>query len=383
MNSWGLSRLFRSFVSIQVFSCSMNRRWGSDHIWRQAVENMVRHAVTVVFRATDDLLLDDIVSVVKSAPQNLAQAKDPTWCRESKCAQMIESAVNRSGGDRNVQLARSYFLQEFAVYPPDTKNSVLFTFSSGCADVFQREPLHGMFFAGTDYTPEILLDGAILLCDCPVNEYREIGRIANGLLRLSVQRMLERRASHPSQRPVAIIWDECQKTLLRSDVSFQETARSSKCATVAVTQHVPALRDAVGPDLTATFLGNLRTKLFWQNNEPETGDYMRKLCGQKEVPKQTHGRDASGKNTHSETPILEDALPPQATHNLKTGGKENDYQVTGFLIVGSKKLKNDEPYQEILIHQKKLRGGWFTRRARVVAQTRPCPDFRYLRKEGA
>ncbi|MCS6275453.1 MAG: type IV secretory system conjugative DNA transfer family protein [Opitutus sp.] len=361
----------------------MNRRWGSDHIWRQAVENMVRHAVTVVFRATDDLLLDDIVSVVKSAPQNLAQAKDPTWCRESKCAQMIESAVNRSGGDRNVQLARSYFLQEFAVYPPDTKNSVLFTFSSGCADVFQREPLHGMFFAGTDYTPEILLDGAILLCDCPVNEYREIGRIANGLLRLSVQRMLERRASHPSQRPVAIIWDECQKTLLRSDVSFQETARSSKCATVAVTQHVPALRDAVGPDLTATFLGNLRTKLFWQNNEPETGDYMRKLCGQKEVPKQTHGRDASGKNTHSETPILEDALPPQATHNLKTGGKENDYQVTGFLIVGSKKLKNDEPYQEILIHQKKLRGGWFTRRARVVAQTRPCPDFRYLRKEGA
>ena len=27
MISWGLSRLFRCFVSIQVFSCSMNRRW--------------------------------------------------------------------------------------------------------------------------------------------------------------------------------------------------------------------------------------------------------------------------------------------------------------------------------------------------------------------
>jgi hypothetical protein len=354
---------------------------GGEHIWRQAVESLVRHAVTVVFNATGDLRLDDIVAVVKSAPQSLGQVRDNAWCRESACVQMLERAT--AHGERNVCLARDYFLTEFPSYPPDTKNSVIFTFSAGCADLFQREPLHSLFFAATDYTPDILLDGAILLCDCPVLQYREVGKIANGLLRLSAQRTIERRAKHASKRPVAFVWDECQKTLLRSDAVFQETARSACCATVAATQHIPVLRDAVGPELAATFLGNLRTKLFFQNNEPETGDFMRRLCGQKEIKRRTTNRGADGREGSSETPVWEDALPAHATHGLKTGGKANGYKVTGFLVVGSKQMRHGEPYQKVLIHQKQLGRSWwpFCKRARVVARKRPAPDFRYLRKE--
>ena len=355
---------------------------GGEQIWRQAVESLVRHSVTLVFNATGDLRLDDIVAVVKSAPQSTAHVKDPAWCRESVCLQMLEQVA--AHGERNVRLARDYFLTEFPTYPPDTKNSVIFTFSSGCADLFQREPLHSMFFAATHYTPDILLDGAILLCDCPVLQYREVGQIANGLMRLSVQRTIERRAKHPGTRPVAIIWDEAQKTLLRSDVAFQETARSACCATVAATQNLPALRDAIGPDLAMGFLGHLRSKLFFQNNEPETGDYMRRLCGQKQVNKPTETRGENGKSSASETLVWEDTLPGHASHNLKTGGNENSYKVTGFLVVGSKKQGGGEPYQKILIHQKRLGRSWwpFSNRARVVARQRPCPDFRYLRRIG-
>ncbi len=364
---------------------AMPRRDGKngEHIWRQAVESLTRHAVTVVFAATDDLRLDDIVSVVKSAPQTATQLKDAAWCRESFCIGMLERATQRYPTDRNLGLARSYFLSEFPSYPPDTRNSVLFTFGAGCADLFQRDPLHEMFFAGTNYTPEIMLDGAILVVDCPVLEYREVGQIANGLLRICTQRVLERRAQHASQRPVAILWDEAQKTLLRSDVAFQDTARSARCATVAASQHVPALRDVVGKDLAETFLGNLRTKLFFQNNEPETGDFMRRLCGQKEIKRRTTNRGADGREGSSETPVWEDALPAHATHGLKTGGKANGYKVTGFLVVGSKQMRHGEPYQKVLIHQKQLGRSWwpFCKRARVVARKRPAPDFRYLRKE--
>jgi hypothetical protein len=241
-----------------------------------------------------------------------------------------------------------------------------------------------LFFAATDYTPDILLDGAIVLCDCPVLQYREVGQIANGLMRLSVQRTIERRAKHPGTRPVAIIWDEAQKTLLRSDVAFQETARSACCATVAATQHLPALRDAVGPDLAMGFMGHLRTKLFFQNNEPETGDYMRRLCGQKQVKKPTDTRGENGKSSASETPVWEDALPTQATHNLRTGAKANRFKVTGFLVVGSKRQSGGEPYKKILIHQKRLGRSWwpFSNRVQIVARRRPCPDFRYLRRAG-
>jgi hypothetical protein len=371
------------FTSAAELAMPRREAGGSEHIWKQAVENLVRHAVTLAFRATGDLRLDDIVAIVKTAPQSLAQVKDPTWCRESICAQMLESARQRSAGDRNVALAATYFLAEFPLYPPDTRNSVLFSFSSGSADLFQREPLHSLFFAGTDYTPDILLEGAILLCDCPVNQYREIGRVATGLLRSCCQRMLDRRARHPSKRPVAIVWDESQKTLLRSDVSFQETARATLCATVASTQHVPAMKDGVGSDLALTFLGNLRTKLFFQNNEPETCDFMRRVCGQKEVQKTTKGHGSTGKQSSSETQTWEDALPAHATHNLKTGGEDNGYIVTGYVVVGSKPLRHQEPYQTIRIHQKKMCGWGFTKRARVVAVSRPCADFGYLRKGNA
>jgi len=355
---------------------------GGEHIWKMAVESLVRHAVTLVFAATDDLRLDDVVAVAKSAPQSLAQAKDPVWRRESACYQLLERAGARRPNNRNLRLAESYFLSEFPGYPPDTRNSVIFSMGAGCADVFQRDPLNGMFFGGTDYTPEILLDGAILILDCPILQYREVGRIAAGLLRICSQRALERRTQHVGLRPVGIIWDETQRTLLRSDVAFQETARSARCATIAATQHLPALKDAVGADLAANFVGNMRTKLFCQSNEPETGEYMRKLCGQKEVKKLTHTRGSDGRTNSSETTVMEDALPPQAAHNLKTGGKVNRFKITALLNVGSKKLRDSGPFQKVMIDQRKSWGWWFNRRARIVARRRPAPDFRYLRKEG-
>jgi hypothetical protein len=355
-----------------------------EQIWRQAVESLVRHSVTIVFGATGDLRLDDIVSVVRSAPQNAAQLKDPSWRRESLCIDLLERATQRNPLDRNLGLARDYFLTEFVNYPPDTKNSVLFTFGAGCADLFLRDPLHSMFFGATDYTPDILLEGAILVVDCPVLEYREVGQVANGLLRICTQRVLERRAGHPSLRPVSILWDEAQKTLLPSDVAFQDTARSALCATVAAAQHIPAIREAVGRELAATFLGNLRSKVFFQSNEPETGDYMRSLCGLKEVKRPTENYGSDGRKGSSETPVPEDALPAHATHNLKTGGKENGHKVTGLLIVGSKRMRHGEPYQKIAINQKHLGAScWpFTKQAQVLARVRPAPDFRYLRAKG-
>jgi type IV secretory pathway TraG/TraD family ATPase VirD4 len=355
-----------------------------EQIWRQAVESLVRHSVTIVFGATGDLRLDEIVEVVRSAPQSAAQLKDASWRRESLCIQLLDRAIQRKPTNRNLGLARDYFLSEFPSYPPDTKNSVLFTFGAGCADLFLRDPLHSMFFGATDYTPEILLEGAILVVDCPVLEYREVGKVANGLLRICTQRVLERRACHPSKRPVAIIWDEAQKTLLPSDVAFQDTARSAMCATVAAVQHIPAIRDAVGPELAATFLGNLRSKVFFQSNEPETGDYMRRLCGSKEVKQATQNYGSGGQKGSSETPVTKDALPAHATHNLKTGGEDNRHKVTGFLIVGSKRMRHGEPYQKIAINQKQIGRSWwlFSRRLQVAARARPAPDFRYLRAQG-
>jgi hypothetical protein len=130
------------------------------------------------------------------------------------------------------------------------------------------------------------------------------------------------------------------------------------------------------------FLGNLRTKLFFQNNEPETGDYMRRLGGKVQVTRHSKSRGPDGKTSTGETPVEEDVLPAHAAHNLRTGGKADRFKVTGFLIVGSKRQSDGDPYQKILIHQKRLGRSWwpFSKRVQIVARMRPCPDFRYLRR---
>jgi hypothetical protein len=370
------------FVAATELAMPTRNAASGEHIWKQAVESILRHAVTVVFAATADLSLDDLVGVAKSAPQSPSQAKDALWHRESLCFQMLERAKLRSPDDRNLRLAENYFLSEFPGFPPETRNSVLFTLGAGCADVFQRDPLYSIFFSRTDYTPEVVLDGAILILNLPVLENREVGRIAAGLLRICTQRALEQRKITSGQRPVGILWDESQKTLLRSDVGFQETARATRCATLAATQHLPALKDAVGNDLAMSFIGNMRTKLFCQSNDPETGEYMKKLCGQREVKRPTYSKGSDGRTNTSETSLMQDALPLEATHNLKTGGAANRFRVTAYLVVGSKRLLGGKPFRRVLIHQRKFWGWLLSGRARIVARRRPAPDFRYLRRGG-
>lgn len=375
-----VSRLFSIGAEL---SLSTRNRTGGDQIWMQAVNSLSTYGTTLVYAATADLRLDDLVAVVQSAPQTLAQSKDPTFLRDSACMRMIEAANIACPANRNVQLATRYFLHEFPSFPPETKQSVLFTFGAGCADFYQREPLNSMFFSRTDYTPSIILDGAILVVDCAVLQFGEVGRIANGLLRFCIQRALERRVGHPSERPVALLWDESQKTLMRSDVSFQETCRSSRCATIAGTQHLPSLRDAVGADLAANFVGNLRNKFFAQNNEPETAEFMSRLGGKYEDKRRSINRDNNGVTGSSEAPHMEDALPAQATHNLRTGGRANRYKVDSILVAGSKRMRSGKPFQKVRIDQRLILPSWWplSGRARVTAKQRPAPDFRYLRKD--
>jgi len=370
------------FSAAAELSSSTRNRIAGDTIWAHAVGSLVRHATSLVYAATADLQLDDIVEVVRSAPQTIAQSRDPSFSRDSACMRMIEAANIINPANRNVLLATSYFLNEFPSFPPETKQSVIFSFGAGCADFFQRPPLCNMFFSRTDYTPSIILDGAILVIDCPVLEYGEVGRIANGLLRLCTQRTLERRAGHPGERPVALLWDESQKTLMRSDVSFQETCRSSRCATIAGTQHLPALRDAVGPDLAANFAGNLRNKFFAQNNEPDTTDFMSRLGAKQEVKRRTINRGEHGITGSTEASHPEDALPAHATHNLRTGGRANRFKIDAILVVGSKRMRSGKPFQRVVIDQRRVMPSWWplSNRARVTACQRPAPDFRYLRR---
>lgn len=168
-------------------------RHGDKTIWRPAGEVLLRHTITSVYYATNDLSIDDLCAVIATLPQNIRDTEDAAWQRDSFCWKTLEKALHMFPDNRNLRLAKDYLLHEFPCYPPDTRNSVVFMVKSSGLDLFSLDPLYSMFFSRTDYTPDILRDGAIIICDCSVSGYEDVGKLANTILRTSTQRMLVRR----------------------------------------------------------------------------------------------------------------------------------------------------------------------------------------------
>src|SRR5262249_7454836 len=125
--------------------------------------------------------------------------------------------------------------------------------------------------------------GKLILLNLPVKEFGEVGRFAQILFKTVWQRAVERRGSHGV--PVFLWADEAQFFVTRYDMLFQQTARSSRAATVYLTQSVVNFRAAQDANHDATaisesLLGNLQTKVFHANACPTTNEYAERLFGQ-------------------------------------------------------------------------------------------------------
>jgi type IV secretory pathway TraG/TraD family ATPase VirD4 len=76
------------------------------------------------------------------------------------------------------------------------------------------------------------------------------------------------------------LWsDEAQDLVIASDAAFQAKARSARACTVYLTQSVPSYTKSLGAAATDTLLGNLQTKIFHANGDPQTNAWAEKLFG--------------------------------------------------------------------------------------------------------
>jgi hypothetical protein len=103
-----------------------------------------------------------------------------------------------------------------------------------------------------------------------------------------LQKAIERRADNPGGggRPVFIWADECQHFASRYDPLFQATARSSRAATVYLTQNYPSLISALGGGAEGrtaadALLGNLGTKILHANSDRDTNQWAADLVGRR------------------------------------------------------------------------------------------------------
>jgi hypothetical protein len=253
--------------------------------WRQASEQLLRNLVELASMSVGRIHVRDLYRIMVSTPNSLKEAGSDNWSRTSFCAECLNTAWTRVQPSKREDLMATgrYFLQELPAMSPDTRGSIKATFSV-VADALQRGVLPRMFCEETNITPEATEQGKIIVVDMPVMQYGAVGMLAAGLWKYGFQRSIERRNLRRNPRPVFLWIDEAQFLITGYDHQFLSTCRSSRVATVLLTQNLPNLYAALGGRQSAesevdSLCGNLCTRIFHANGDSVTNQWASEMVG--------------------------------------------------------------------------------------------------------
>lgn len=273
----GLTENLVNLFTVLLEASEQGDSKSSEKFFDRAVKRLLRNTFDLMIMADEPLSIRGISEVVASAPNHPGLLEDPRWQSSSYCLSLLERA-NHSGSP-DYPVVESYWLSQFPGEDPRTQSNVVQTFLV-MADMFNRGVLHDLFGTDLNITPEITQDGHILLVDLPIKEFGQVGRFAAVLIKYLWQQATERRDTSLSRRPQFLWCDEAQELVVSTDSLFQATARSSRTASVFLTQSVSAYYAKFGSSGKATadaFLANLGTKIMHCNGDAETNDWAERL----------------------------------------------------------------------------------------------------------
>lgn len=275
-----LVMLFCNVIEVADRKSGMGR--GEDY-WHRAHKQLLRNAIDLAAMAKDRVLLDEIYDVIHSAPQSAEQAESEAWQARSFCYRAILEAERKPktpSRQRDFDLTAKYWLGEFPALAEKTRSVIVSTFTS-MADCFLRGVLADLFCTETTFLPELTHEGAVVILDLPVKEFADVGQFAQVLFKFVWQRATERRDAVRNPRPVFLWADEAQSFVTSSDMQFQTTARSSRAATVYLSQNISNYYAVLGGEKghaeTDALLGNLQTKIFHANGDQVTNQWAAEL----------------------------------------------------------------------------------------------------------
>ncbi|RDB07843.1 type IV secretory system conjugative DNA transfer family protein [Runella aurantiaca] len=238
---------------------------------------------------------------------------------------------------RLLKFLDQFFFDTFMNLSEKTRSIIDFTFS-GFLFRLLRDPVYSLFCRyDSTLTPEDSLRGKIILIHLPVKIYHKVGRDCQILFKYLWQRTMEKRHITPSSRPVFLWADEAQNFLHEHDADYQATARSSRIATVYISQNLPNYYACMGGQKAEyrvkSFLGTLGTKIFHANADMETNKYASELIGDAFFEDKSHSVTVAQNfaQTRSKSLKLERVVRPEELVRLKTGGPMNNFRVEGYL----------------------------------------------------
>lgn len=247
---------------------------------------------------------------------------------------------------RTLKYVDQFFTESFMNLSEKTRSIIDFSFS-GFLFCLLREPIYSLFCRyPSSFTPDDCLKGKIILINLPVKYNHKVGRDSQILFKYIWQRAMEKRNVKENGRPVFLWADEAQHFLHEYDSEYQATARSSRIATVYITQNLPNYHANMGGSKSEfkvkSFLGTLGTKIFHANADIETNRYASELIGDGLFEDKSETATAAGQFSSSQTTSvkIKRIVRPEEFARLKTGGPQNNGRVEGVIHVQGSTLKN-------------------------------------------
>lgn len=251
-----------------------------------------------------------------------------------------------------------FFVETFMHIGEKTRNTIELSFL-GFLFQLTKDPINSLLCRKTTFTPEDCLEGKIILINMPVKIYGQIGKDIQTMLKYIFQVAFERRDVTKNDRILFIYADEMQEFFHSHDQAFQSTARSSRVATVYMSQNLHGLFCNMGGNKSEHrvkgFLATLNTKFFLANSDIETNAYASELIGKAyfedvSVSKSIGSNDLS--NSESKRVQLESLVRPEIFHSLKTGSAENNFQVEAYVHRLGKPFENGHNHKKLVFNQK-------------------------------
>lgn len=352
--------IVRLFMTVHEAMSRSSSNGGSDPYWNRSMQQLIRNMVDLCMISRDEISIPMMYDVLRSAPNSPEQIHNDDWISNSLCMQLIAEA-GRNVQERDIwtnydfNATAAYWLNEYPAISAKTRSGIISMFTT-MADLFLRRPFRMLFSDIPDnfediIFPELTHEGMVIVMNLPVKEFGDAGRAAQVVYKYMWQQAAERRDTKANPRPVFLWVDEAQNFATEYDMQFQATARSSRACTVYLTQNLPNYYAEMGGEGSRhrvnSLVGNLQTKIFHANSDPETNTYAAEVIGKswnvRMGESDTVGMDSVSFGSSKQQSFDYD-LAPQNFTKLPKGGPENNYIVGGAVFQNGRTWDNDKTF---------------------------------------
>ena len=376
-----------------VIQASAQKETGKndDAFWETALDMLMFNVIDLCQLAYGKVSVQDLYDLVATAPKKpeggsekkekentafkkaFAAAQDKiaplydAW--EAKYTAEELSEMDKNGtfneklfeavpGARLMNFIDQFFAETYRNLSEKTRSIIEFSFSGFLFRLLQ-EPMYSLFCnKPSTVTPDHCLSGKIIVLNLPVKLYQKVGRDCQVLFKYIWQRAMERRNIAENERPLFLWADEAQSFLHQHDPDYQATARSSRIATVYISQNLPNYHANMGGDKSQfkvkSFLGTLGTKIFHANADIETNIYASTLIGEGYAEDKSRSTTTAGSNftsTETTTFKLEKMVRAEEFVGLRTGGPRNRQKVDAYMHRQGTPFHNKQNHRRVQFNQ--------------------------------